>query len=62
MEVEFLRENFFTTIDEAYGKMDEFVNDYNATRYHAVIKCTPHEKFNSIKDDSLDNLANMSIS
>ena len=61
MEVEFLRENFFTTIDEAYGRMDEFVNDYNATRYHTAIKCTPHEKFNSIEDDTMTDLSKMSI-
>jgi len=47
IEIEFLRENYFTTIDEACGKMDEFVNDYNTIRYHSAIKCTPHEKFNS---------------
>jgi len=47
IEIEFLRENYFTTIDEACGKMDEFVNDYNSIRYHSAIKCTPHEKFNS---------------
>jgi len=61
MEVEFLRENFFTTIDEAHRKMGEFINDYNATRYHSTIKCTPIEKFNSAKENSLSNLSKMSV-
>ncbi len=50
MEVEFLRDNFFITIDEARRKMDEFINDYNTTRHHSTIKCTPIERFNSADD------------
>jgi transposase InsO family protein len=61
MQTEFLQGNFFTTIDEASIKMREFVNDYNATRYHSTIRCTPHEKFKSIEDNPMTNLSNMSL-
>jgi putative transposase len=61
METEFLRENFFKTIDEASTKMNEFVNDYNTTRYHTAIRCTPIERFNSVDDDDTINLSKMSI-
>jgi putative transposase len=42
LETEFLQENF-KTINEASPKMNEFVNDYNTTRYHTAIRCTPIE-------------------
>ena len=61
METEFLRENFFKTIDEASTKMNEFLNDYNTTRYHTAIRCTPIERFNSVDDDDTINLSKMSI-
>ncbi|MFH0896819.1 MAG: integrase core domain-containing protein, partial [Candidatus Bathyarchaeota archaeon] len=61
METEFLRENFFKTIDEASTKMNEFLNDYNTTRYHTAIRCTPIERFNSVEDDDTINLSKMSI-
>lgn len=62
MEIEFLRENYFTTTNEAYRKMETFVNDYNTTRYHTAIRCTPLERFNSEEENSIDNLSKMSIS
>lgn len=61
MEIEFLRENYFTTTNEACKKMKEFTNDYNTTRYHSTIRCTPIEKFNSIEGNTIDNLSKMSI-
>ncbi len=61
METEFLRENFFTTIDEAKQKMREFINDYNTTRYHSAIRCTPIEKFNSLEGDNNHSLSKMSL-
>lgn len=61
MEVEFLRENYFATIDEAHRKMEEFISDYNDNRYHTAIKCTPHEKFNSIDDYSMYSVSKMSV-
>ena len=61
VETEFLRENFFTTINEASRKMNRFVNDYNTTRYHTAIKCTPIERFNSTNDNNTINLSKMSI-
>jgi len=61
METEFLRDNFFTTIDEASRKMREFVNDYNNVRYHTVIRSTPHEKFNNTEDNLMTNLSKMSL-
>jgi len=61
METEFLRENFFTTTKQACRKMGEFINDYNTTRYHTTIKCTPIERFNNIDDNNMNNLSKMSI-
>lgn len=61
METEFLREHFFTTTNEAYRKMNEFVNDYNTTRYHTAIGCTPIERFNNTEDNNMVNLSKMSI-
>jgi putative transposase len=61
METEFLQEHFLTTIDEASTKMNEFLNDYNTTRYHTAIRCTPIERFNSVDDDDTINLSKMSI-
>ena len=61
METEFLRENFFITIDQATTKMREFVNDYNTKRYHSMIRCTPYEKFNNTDDNSNSNLSKMSL-
>jgi len=61
VETELLREHFFTTINEARRKMSEFVNDYNTIRYHAAIKRTPIERFNSIEDNNMNNLSKMSI-
>jgi len=43
LQTEFLRNNFFTTVDDATTKMKTFVDDYNTTRYHAAIKCTPYQ-------------------
>jgi len=61
VETEFLRENFFATTDEASRKMNRFVNDYNTTRYHTTIKCTPIEKFKSAEYNTINNLSKMSI-
>lgn len=61
LQTEFLQENYFTTIDEASRKMKKFVNDYNTTRYHSAIRCTPHEKFNNIEDNLMTNLSKMSL-
>jgi transposase InsO family protein len=61
METEFLQENHFTTIDEASRKMREFVKDYNTARYHSVIRCTPHEKFKSIEENTTINLSKISL-
>jgi len=61
METEFLRENYFTTVDEASRKMREFVTDYNTKRYHSVIRCTPHEKYNNTDDNTTINLSKMSL-
>ena len=61
VETEFLRENFFTTVDEASRKMNEFLNDYNTTRYHTAIGCTPIERFNNTEDNTTTNLSKMSI-
>ena len=54
-------ESFFKTIDEVSTKMNEFLNDYNTTRYHTAIRCTPIERFNSVDDDDTINLSKMSI-
>ena len=61
METEFLRENYFATIHEACRKMEEFTNDYNTTRYHSTIRCTPIERFNNVDDNNIGNLSKMSI-
>ena len=61
METEFLKENYFTTIDEASTKMRDFVNDYNTTRYHSVIRCTPYEKFNKTEENTSINLSKLSL-
>jgi len=61
VETELLREHFFKTIDEASTKMNEFVNDYNTTRYHTAIQCTPIARFNSAEDNEIVNLSKMSI-
>lgn len=61
METEFLKENYFTTIDEASTKMREFVNDYNTARYHTAIRCTPHEKFINTEENTTINLSKMSL-
>jgi transposase InsO family protein len=61
LQTEFPQENFFTTIDEATGKMREFVKDYNTIRYHTAIRCTPHEKFNNTDDNTTINLSKMSL-
>jgi putative transposase len=61
METEFLREHFFKTIHEASILTEQFINDYNNTRYHTAIRCTPIERFNSIEDNNTDNLSKMSI-
>lgn len=61
VEMEFLRENYFTSISEADKALREFMLDYNNARYHSVIGCTPIEKFNSMEDDNMDNLSKMSV-
>jgi len=61
LQTEFLKHNFFTTIDDASAKMRAFVNDYNTLRYHAAIRCTPYEKFKKTEDDNTDNLSKMSL-
>jgi len=61
LQTEFLKENYFTTIHEAYGKMEEFINDYNTLRYHTAIRCTPHEKFKNTDDNTPINLSKMSL-
>jgi putative transposase len=61
METEFLRGHFFQTIDEASTKMNDFLNDYNTTRYHTAIRCTPIERFNSTEDNDVIDLSKMSI-
>ncbi|WP_455368076.1 integrase core domain-containing protein [[Eubacterium] cellulosolvens] len=61
LQTEFLKENYFTTINEASTKMREFVKDYNAKRYHSVIRCTPNEKFNNTEDNTTINLSKMSL-
>ena len=61
LQTEFLQENYFATIDEASRKMKEFVKDYNTARYHSVIRCTPHEKFKSIEENTTINLSKMSL-
>jgi transposase InsO family protein len=61
IETEFLRENYFTTIDEAEQKMKQFINDYNNLRYHTAIRCTPYEKFKKMEDNLMTNLSKMSL-
>jgi len=61
METEFLRGHFFHTMDEASTKMNDFLNDYNTTRYHTAIRCTPIERFNSAEDNAMGGLSKMSI-
>jgi transposase InsO family protein len=61
LQTEFLQENYFTTIDQASTKMKEFINDYNTTRYHTTIRCTPCEKFKKTEDDNTINLSKMSL-
>ena len=39
METEFLRGHFFHTMDEAATTMNDFLTDYNTTRYHTAIRC-----------------------
>ena len=61
LQTEFLRNNFFTTVDDATTKMKTFVDDYNTTRYHAAIKCTPYEKFKKTENTLIPNLSKMSL-
>jgi len=60
MQTEFLKDNYFTTIHEATTKMRDF-NDYNTTRYHSTIRCTPYEKFKKTEDNLIPNLSKMSL-
>ena len=57
----FLKENYFTTIHEASTKLRTFVNDYNTTRYHTAIRCTPYEKYKNTEDNLTPNLSKMSL-
>jgi len=41
--------------------MNDFLNDYNTTRYHTAIRCTPIERFNSAEDNAMSGLSKMSI-
>jgi len=61
MEMEFLRENFFSRINEADSRLREFMSDYNNIRYHSAIGCAPIERFNSMKENSMINLSKMSV-
>jgi len=61
LQTELLQENFFTTINEASRKMRTFVNEYNTTRYHTAIRCTPNERFNNTEDNPIANLSKMSL-
>ena len=61
METEFLRENYFTTTNEASIRMNEFVDDYNTTRYHTAIGCTPLERFNNTDENDMIDLSKMSV-
>ena len=61
LQTEFLKENYFTTINEASQKMREFINDYNTKRYHSMIRCTPYEKFKKTEDNLITNLSKMSL-
>ena len=61
METEFLREHFFETIHEASMMTEQFVNDYNNTRYHTAIQCTPIARFNSTEDNDIVDLSKMSV-
>lgn len=57
----FLKENYFTTIHEASTKLRTFVNDYNTTRYHTAIRCTPYEKYKNTEDNLTLNLSKTSL-
>jgi len=61
METEFLREHFFKTIHEASMMTKQFINDYNNTRYHTAIQCTPIARFNNTEDNDIVVLSKMSV-
>lgn len=45
VEKEFLRYEFFTTLQQGNRRLSVWLKDYLCNRYHSTVRCTPMEKF-----------------